>query len=66
MDKPDPLTVLCPQCWAEPGEKCTNYTGANCAPHSKRTDAAKNPPGRPGDGSDQPELFQRDAQGKLF
>lgn len=26
----------CPECHAEPGMKCHNYKGKNCAPHSGR------------------------------
>jgi hypothetical protein len=30
------LAVRCPECQRGPGVKCTNYTGATCAPHSAR------------------------------
>jgi hypothetical protein len=32
----DPMTRQCPNCKAEPGEKCKNYKGKPCAPHSMR------------------------------
>jgi len=33
---PDVLHVKCPQCGAEPGQKCKNYLGKGCAPHRLR------------------------------
>lgn len=30
------LAVRCPQCHRAPGERCANYTGTACAPHSAR------------------------------
>lgn len=33
------LERQCPQCKAEPGMKCHDYRGKNCAPHSDRKKA---------------------------
>ena len=42
---PPPLRVGCPQCHAEPGMPCTNYTGARMGSfHSGRTEAARPDP----------------------
>lgn len=33
----NPFNVRCPQCRAQPGTKCKNYRGKDCAPHRART-----------------------------
>ncbi|HLJ49103.1 MAG TPA: hypothetical protein VKU01_23975 [Bryobacteraceae bacterium] len=32
----DRLNTACPDCHAQPGEKCSNYKGQTCAPHRSR------------------------------
>ena len=38
---PPALAVECPQCNAQPGQRCTNYQGQHCAPHGSRNTAAR-------------------------
>lgn len=38
MDKA--YSVECPECYAEEGESCTNYSGGGCAPHRRRKERA--------------------------
>lgn len=37
----NPLDVTCPECGAQPGEKCKNYLGKACVPHGLRRDACQ-------------------------
>jgi hypothetical protein len=39
--KPEPLSVVCPQCSSGIGERCRNYVNARCAPHGERVRLAK-------------------------
>lgn len=32
----NPIDIDCPQCGRPRGQKCRNYKGQNCAPHSDR------------------------------